>query len=106
MVFWNTHNPTTRNKQGNDVGTQYRSIILYTSQSQKEIAEDSREQLNKTPEFEGKIVTEIVPLLVFYEAESYHKDYYEKNQEAPYCSFVITPKLKHLREKFSDKLKK
>ena len=104
-IFWHTHNPTTPNMQGNDRGTEYRSIILYTSPEQKKQAEEALAKLQKSGEFSSPIVTEIQPLIIFYEAESYHKDYYNKNQNAPYCELVINPKLQHLRELYSDKLK-
>ncbi len=91
-VFLNTHDPTSLNRQGNDVGTQYRSIILYTTYGQKEAAE----RLIQPP-----MATEIKPLENFYEAEDYHRDYYDQNKDQPYCRVVISPKLKHLREKYS-----
>jgi len=103
-VFWNTHNPITLNRQGNDTGTQYRSTILYSSEKQKKEAEQSLSSLIKTGKYKNPIVTEIKPLNIFYPAEFYHQNYYEKNTEMPYCQFVISPKLKHLREKYADKL--
>jgi peptide-methionine (S)-S-oxide reductase len=104
-VFWQTHDPTTRNRQGNDIGTQYRSIILYKDEKQKNEAERSLKNIENEKVFKDPIVTEIAPLEKFYEAESYHKDYYDKNIDAPYCQFVISPKLQKLREKFKAKLK-
>lgn len=104
-VFWNTHNPTTLNRQGNDIGTQYRSIILYTSEQQKKIAEQSLEALKTSETFKDPIVTEIKPLEKFYEAEEYHKKFYTKHQDEPYCQLIISPKLQHLREKYSNKMK-
>ena len=104
-VFWHTHDPTTLNKQGNDVGTQYRSAIFYHDDKQKELAEKSKEQLTEEKAFENPIVTEIVPLTIFYPAENYHKDYYDSNRFAPYCSVVIDPKVRKLMEKYSDKVK-
>ncbi len=104
-VFWHTHDPTTLNRQGNDVGTQYRSIVLYTSDEQKRITEESLANLQKSDEFKNSIITEIKPLAKFYQAEDYHKNYYEKYSFEPYCQVVISPKLKHLREKYEDKLK-
>lgn len=104
-VFWHTHDPTTPNRQGSDVGPQYRSIILYTSQEQKKTAQESLKELQKTGEFKNLIVTEIKLFSKFYEAEDYHKNYYEKYSFEPYCQVVISPKLKHLREKYSSKLK-
>lgn len=92
--FWEAHDPTTLNRQGADVGTQYRSIILYTNQKQKSAAEASLEKAQT--KFKNPIVTEIVELETFYSAEKYHQDYYQNNKNAPYCRFVITPKLKKL----------
>ena len=90
-VFWLAHDPTTLNRQGADKGTQYRSIILYHSQLQKQIAEASRKAA--ASQFKDPIVTEIVPLTKFYKAEKYHQNYFNNNPRAPYCSFVIKPKL-------------
>jgi peptide-methionine (S)-S-oxide reductase len=96
-VFFATHNPTTLNRQGADIGTQYRSGIFYTTKEQKEKAEGFIKELNKDGE---PIVTELKPLKEFYPAEEYHQDYYRKNSSAPYCQVVINPKLKKLRERF------
>lgn len=104
-VFWHTHNPTTLNRQGYDVGEEYRSLILYDSEKQKKTAEDLKKELQESGEFQSPIVTEIKPLEKFYEAESHHKDFYEKNAGSPYCELVISPKLQHLRERYSNKLK-
>lgn len=93
-MFWKSHDPTTPNRQGADVGTQYRSSIFYHSAEQQAAAEKSKREAQK--EFEKPIVTEIVPLERFYEAENYHQDYYKSNPNAPYCTFVIRPKLKKL----------
>ena len=103
-VFWHTHDPTTLNRQGNDVGTQYRSAIFYHDQKQKEIAEKSKRDLEKAGVYKNPIVTEITPFKNFYVAEDYHKDYYEKHQDAPYCSFVINPKVHKLIEKYGNDL--
>jgi len=92
--FWEAHDPTTLNRQGADVGTQYRSIILYMNQKQKFAAEESLKKAQT--KFKNPIVTEIVELETFYSAEKYHQDYYQNNKNAPYCRFVITPKLKKL----------
>ena len=92
-IFWHTHNPTTLNRQGNDVGTRYRSAIFYHNQKQKEIAEESKKELEKEGVYEDPIVTEITPFENFYVAEDYHKNYYENNQSAPYCNFVKVNKL-------------
>ena len=102
-VFMTSHDPTTLNRQGGDVGTQYRSVIYYHNDTQKEIAETVIENLSKY--FDNLIVTEISPLKIFYEAEDYHQDYYENNKSQGYCSFVITPKLTKLRQMHADKLK-
>lgn len=96
-VFWLAHDPTTLNRQGHDVGTQYRSIILYHSEAQKTAAEKSKKAAQA--EFKDPIVTQIVPLTKFYKAEDYHQNYYNNNSSAPYCSFVIRPKLKKVLEK-------
>ena len=104
-VFFATHDPTTLNRQGNDVGKQYRSVILYTTEKQKEIAEKFITNLNK-PHQEGEpIVTEVKPLDKFFEAEDYHKDYYAKNPKQAYCQVVINPKLQKVQEKFAELLK-
>ncbi|MFL6364978.1 MAG: peptide-methionine (S)-S-oxide reductase MsrA [Nitrososphaeraceae archaeon] len=95
-VFWHTHDPTTLNRQGNDVGTQYRSAIFYHDQKQKEIAEKSKRDLEKAGVYKNPIVTEITPFKNFYVAEDYHKNYYEEHQDAPYCNFVIDPKMQKL----------
>lgn len=103
IIFMTTHDPTQLNRQGADVGTQYRSAIFYTNEEQKQVANEVISQL--APFFESKIVTEITPLELFYEAEEYHQDYYRNNQSQGYCSFVITPKLQKLRKMHADKLK-
>lgn len=101
-VFFATHDPTTLNRQGGDIGTQYRSIILYTDETQKSEAESIIKKLNETGE---KVVTELKPLESFYEAEDYHRQYYLKNSSAPYCQLVINPKLEKLKDKFYGLLK-
>jgi peptide-methionine (S)-S-oxide reductase len=98
-TFWEAHDPTTLNRQGNDVGTQYRSIILYHSAAQKEAAEKSKAEAQRN--FSGKIVTEIVPLKKFYKAEDSHQNFYRTNPNQGYCRAVIRPKV----EKFEKKLK-
>ena len=95
-IFWRTHDPTTLNRQGNDVGTQYRSAIFYHDEKQKQIAEKSKTNLEKENVYEDPIVTEITPFANFFVAEDYHIDYYEKHKDAPYCTFVINPKLHKL----------
>lgn len=104
-VFWKTHDPTTRNRQGNDVGTQYRSVIYYHNDEQKQLAEGYKKKLDEEKIWPNPIVTEIEPLPKFYPAENYHQDYYSENGNQPYCSFVITPKLEKFRKVFKDKLK-
>ena len=103
-VFWHTHDPTTLNRQGNDIGTQYRSAIFYHDQKQKELAEKSKRDLEKAGVYKDPIVTEITPFKNFYVAEEYHKNYYEKHQDAPYCSFVINPKVHKLIQKYGNDL--
>jgi peptide-methionine (S)-S-oxide reductase len=93
-LFWKAHDPTTLNRQGADVGTQYRSIILYNSETQARAAE--RSKAGAAADFDNPVVTEIVPLTAFYEAERYHQDYYDNNPYAGYCTFVIKPKLQKL----------
>ena len=103
IIFMTTHDPTQLNSQGADIGTQYRSVIYYHNNNQSEIAKEVIEELARY--FDDKIVTEISPLDIFYEAEAYHQDYYRNNTEQGYCSFVITPKIMKLRKLHSDKLK-
>ena len=103
-IFWHVHDPTTLNRQGNDVGTQYRSVIYYHDEKQKEIAEKSKAETDATDLWEDPIVTEISPFEVFYEAEEYHQNYYKNNSVQPYCTFVITPKMAKFKKKFGDKL--
>lgn len=104
-VFWQTHDPTTINRQGNDTGTQYRSVIFYHSSVQKKAAELFREELNASGAFEKAIVTEIVPFKKFFAAEDYHQDYFNQNGNQPYCTVVIQPKIEKFRKVFRDKLK-
>jgi peptide-methionine (S)-S-oxide reductase len=104
-IFWKTHDPTTLNRQGADIGTQYRSVIFYHNEEQKEKAESSKTELNKAEIWKDPIVTEIVPFTNFYEAEKYHQDYYDLNPNKGYCSFVITPKIEKFEKVFKDKLK-
>ncbi len=105
-VFWQTHDPTTLNRQGGDVGTQYRSAIFYHNEEQKKIAEEFKAVLNQEKVFENPIVTEITAYSNFYPAEDYHQDYFDLNAEQPYCSAVIRPKVEKFRKVFKDKLKK
>ena len=92
-VFWESHDPTTLNRQGNDVGTQYRSIIFYQNDEQHKIAEDFKKQLNQSEKFKSPIVTLIEPATTFYVAEDYHHNYYNNNSSASYCQFVVRPKV-------------
>jgi peptide-methionine (S)-S-oxide reductase len=94
-VFWQAHDPTTLNRQGADMGTQYRSVVFYHDEKQKTVAEESKKRAQK--DFDTPIVTEIQPLQRFYEAEDYHQNYYNNNSFQPYCQFVIKPKLKKLK---------
>jgi len=104
-VFWETHDPTTLNRQGADVGTQYRSAIFYHSPQQKEISEKYKAELNKENVFDKPVVTEITTFEKFYKAEDYHQDYYKNNSKQGYCQMVIVPKLEKFRKVFKDKLK-
>jgi peptide-methionine (S)-S-oxide reductase len=104
-VFWATHDPTSLNRQGADEGTQYRSIILTTSEEQQEQTEKSKLELQNTLSSHTPVVTEIEPLTEFYTAEQYHQKYYDRQPNAPYCSFVIGPKLEKLEAKFAHLLK-
>lgn len=105
-VFFQMHNPTTLNRQGADVGTQYRSVIFYHSNEQKQLCEQSIKSLNEAGIWDDPIVTETVPFKEFYKAEDYHNDYFENNPANPFCQIVITPKLKKFEKVFSDILKK
>jgi peptide-methionine (S)-S-oxide reductase len=105
-VFWKTHDPTTLNRQGNDVGTQYRSVIFYHNDEQKKLAEKYKEELDKSGAWDNPILTEISPFTKFYSAESYHQDYYNNNPNQGYCAFVIAPKIEKFEKVFKDKLKK
>lgn len=105
-VFWTVHDPTQLNRQGNDVGTQYRSIILYENDEQKIVAQKSIQAFEASDLYEGNFTTELVPLEKFYEAEDYHQNYYEKDGgQNPYCSLVIAPKIDKFYKKFYNKLK-
>lgn len=104
-VFWETHDPTTLNRQGYDIGPQYRSVIFYHNKEQEEKAEKYKTKLNASGAFDKPIVTAIEPFTVFYPAEDYHKDYYLNHKNQPYCYNVIRPKLEKLKKVFSNKLK-
>ena len=103
-VFWKTHDPTTLNRQGNDVGTQYRSVIFYHNENQKKLAEQYKKKLDAEGIWKDPIVTEITPFTNFFPAENYHRDYYKRNGYQPYCVFVIKPKVEKLEKLFRDKL--
>lgn len=105
-IFWNTHDPTTLNKQGADEGTQYRSVVFYHSDSQKQTAEDYKKQLDKSGVYKNPIVTEISPFTVFYPAEDYHQNYYALNPNQGYCQYVIRPKIEKFNKQYAAKLKK
>jgi peptide-methionine (S)-S-oxide reductase len=105
QIFFSIHNPTTLNRQGNDVGTQYRSVIFYHSDQQRDSAQKVIEELEQSKVFSDPIVTELAPLDTFYPAESYHQEYYRQNPGQPYCQFVINPKVAKFRTQYFDKLK-
>jgi peptide-methionine (S)-S-oxide reductase len=104
-IFWHVHDPTTLNRQGNDVGTQYRSAIYYHNDEQQRIALASKEALEKSGSYKKAVVTEIAPFTNFYPAEDYHKDYYDNNRSQPYCMFVIDPKVQKLLKEYRNDLK-
>lgn len=103
-VFFKLHDPTTLNRQGNDIGTQYRSAIFYHDDEQKQIALTMKEKLEKEGVYRDRIVTEITPFTSFYPAESYHQNYYDTNRTAPYCVAIIDPKIKKLMEGFGEQV--
>lgn len=104
-VFWRIHNPTTLNRQGNDIGTQYRSGIYYSSEEQRQIAYKSREAVEESHLWEGKVTTEILPLSHYYEAEDYHQNYYNNNPEQGYCIYVVGEKVEKFKTLFKQKLR-
>lgn len=104
-VFWQTHDPTTLNRQGNDVGPQYRSAIFYHDAEQKSKAEKYKKELNESGAWDKPVVTEISPYTAFYKAEDYHQDYYNNNGSQPYCYYVIRPKLEKFQKVFKSKLR-
>jgi len=104
-VFWKTHVPTTLNRQGNDIGTQYRSVIFYHNEKQKELAEKYKKELDASGAWSEPIVTEISPFTAFFRAENYHQDYYSLHGTEPYCTYVIQPKVEKFKKVFKDKLK-
>jgi len=103
-VFFATHDPTTLNRQGNDVGTQYRSAVFYADEEQKKEAQDFIKKLNDSDPGGKPVVTEVTPLGPFYEAEDYHRDYFAKNPDQPYCQLIIEPKVEKLQKAFADLL--
>jgi len=105
-VFFTVHDPTTLNRQGADVGTQYRSVIFYKNEEQRKTAQDIINTLNANKVYDNPIVTKVDPLKNFYEAEDYHQDYYQYNKNQPYCRLVIQPKLEKFEKVFKDRLKK
>lgn len=105
-VFFTIHDPTTLNRQGADVGTQYRSAIFYHTPSQKEVAEQIIAEMNAAKVWDDPIVTEVVPLEEFYRAEDYHQEYYQNNSAQPYCQVVIAPKVAKFRQKYFEKLRR
>lgn len=105
-AFWKSHDPTTLNRQGADVGTQYRSVVFYHNDMQRKAAEEYKKKLNDLKAFPDPVVTEISPFTVFYPAEDYHQEYFRLNGHAPYCQFVIAPKLEKFKKVFEQKLKK
>ncbi|QDW23140.1 peptide-methionine (S)-S-oxide reductase MsrA [Flavobacterium sp. KBS0721] len=106
QVFFTVHDPTTLNRQGADVGTQYRSVIFYKTEEQKKAAQSIIAELNKAKVYNSPIVTKVEPFKVFYKAEDYHQNYYANNKNQPYCKMVIQPKIEKFEKVFKDKLKK
>ncbi len=104
-IFWKTHDPTTLNRQGNDVGTQYRSVIFYHNEEQKQLAEKYKQELDASGAFPDPIVTTIEPMTKFWPAENYHQNYFNTHGEEPYCRFLIRPKVEKFRQVFKHKLK-
>lgn len=104
-AFWQTHDPTQLNRQGNDIGTQYRSVIFYHSDKQKLLAEKYKKKLNEEKVYDKPVVTEVAPFSVFYKAEDYHQNYFNQNGNESYCQFVVRPKVEKFQKVFKDKLK-
>ena len=104
-AFWQTHDPTQLNRQGNDVGTQYRSVVFYHNEHQRELAEKYKKELNASGAWDKPIVTEISPFTVFYKAEDYHQNYFNENGQEPYCHYVIQPKVEKFKKVFKANLK-
>jgi len=106
QIFFTMHDPTTLNRQGNDVGTQYRSIILYHNQNQKKTTDQVINEITQARIWNAPIITQIIPYNIFYKAEEYHQEYYKKNPEQSYCRIIIAPKIAKLRKQYFEKLKK
>jgi peptide-methionine (S)-S-oxide reductase len=104
-VFFSIHDPTSLDRQGNDSGTQYRSAIFYHSDEQRKIAEEIIAELDGEADLDGRIVTELRPAETFYRAEDYHQEYFRNNPQQPYCTYVVSPKVRKFREKFTAKLR-
>jgi peptide-methionine (S)-S-oxide reductase len=104
-VFWRTHDPTTPDRQGNDIGPQYRSVIFFHNDRQRSLAEEYKKKLNESEAYDAPIVTQISPFKEFFPAEDYHQEYFDRNPRQSYCSLVIRPKLDKFKEAFRDKLK-
>ncbi len=105
-VFWKTHDPTTLNRQGNDAGTQYRSVVFYHNEEQKKLTELYKKKIDESGAYDQPLVTEITPFQVFYPAEDYHQNYFNQNGEEPYCKYVIQPKVEKFKKVFEAKIKK
>ncbi len=104
-VFWKTHDPTTLNRQGGDIGTQYRSAVFYHDTTQKQIAENIKNDLSQSGAYDAPIVTTFEPASIFYKAENYHQDYFNLNGSNPYCQMVVKPKVEKFKKVFSDRIK-
>ncbi len=104
-IFWKTHDPTTLNRQGNDIGTQYRSVVFYHNEDQKNIAEAYIRQLTESKTYNAPIVSSIEPMTIFYPAEDYHQQYYNRNGGEPYCAMVVRPKVEKFKNEFKNRLK-
>ncbi len=105
-IFWRTHDPTTIDRQGNDVGSQYRSAVFYHNEGQSKVAQELKTKLDQSGAWNNPIVTEILPLGKFYKAENYHQDYYKNNKDQAYCTYIIQPKLDKFKKVFADHIKK
>jgi len=105
-AFWTSHDPTQLNRQGNDIGTQYRSVIFYHNENQHQLAESYKKKLNDSGAYEKSVVTEISPSSVFYKADDSHQNYFNENGDQPYCQFVVAPKVEKFRKVFKEHLRK